>query len=84
MSTAIQHAVEHLAFTQLGMNTGIKMWGQDSVEAIVKEMKQFHDRYIIRTILPNKITAEVKNSSWVPHILKEKTKWNHQMKGLHL
>ena len=42
VNSAIQYAAEHLAFIQLGMKAGTKMWGKEGVDAIIKEMKQFH------------------------------------------
>ena len=40
----MQYAVEHLILTQMGMNVGIKAFGQLGVDAVLREMKQFHDR----------------------------------------
>ena len=63
VNTAIQHACEHLVLTQLGMKAGIKLWGQPSVEAIIKEMKQFNDRKVVRPLIPSEITTQVKAKS---------------------
>lgn len=40
VNLAIQSAVDHLTLTQMGMNAGIKIWGKDSVKAIIREMKK--------------------------------------------
>ena len=36
VNTVIQYATEHLSLTQLGMKVGIKIWGQQGVDAIIK------------------------------------------------
>ena len=38
VNTATQYATEYLILTQVGMKRGIKLWGEDSVAAIIKEM----------------------------------------------
>ena len=55
----MQFAADHLLFTQLCMNAGIKAFGQKGVDAVVKEMKQFHDREVVKPILPNDVTADI-------------------------
>ena len=42
------------------MKAGIKMWGQEIIEAVIKEKNQFYDRNIFWPLLPNEITPEVK------------------------
>ena len=42
VSRATQHAIEHLVLTQVGMQQGMKLWGEKGVKVILKEMKQFH------------------------------------------
>ena len=39
VNAVVQSAAEHLALTQLGMKAGVRAWGQDGVEAIIKEIK---------------------------------------------
>ena len=53
VNSAVQSAAEHLALTQLGMKAGVRAWGQDGVEAIIKEMRQFHDREVVKPLLPH-------------------------------
>ena len=36
VNAAVQSAAEHLALMQLGMKAGVRAWGQDGVEAIVR------------------------------------------------
>ena len=42
------------------MKAGIKTWGQEGVGAIIKEMKQFHNREEVKPLLPSEITPTVK------------------------
>ena len=42
------------------MKAGIKTWGQEGVAVIIKEMKQFHDREVVKPLLPSEITPTVK------------------------
>ena len=63
VNSAVQSAAEHLALTQLGMKAGVCAWGQDGVEAIIKEMKQFHDREVVIPLLPHQITLEIKSKA---------------------
>ena len=49
-----------MIFTQVGLKKGVKMWGEKEVDAIIREMKQFHDRNVVRPIKPTDITPEIK------------------------
>ena len=60
---AVQFPDEHLIFTQMGMKAGIKLWGKKGMGAIMKEMKQFHDRNVVRPLLPNDITHDIKKNA---------------------
>ena len=44
------------------MKACIRIWGQQGVEEIIKEMKQFHDRKVVHPLLPkiNSTAQEVK------------------------
>ena len=42
------------------MKAGIKTWDQEGVDAIIKEMKKFHDREVVKLLLPREITPTVK------------------------
>ena len=48
-----------VVLTQLGMKTRIKAFGQQGLDAVMKEMKQFHDRKVVRPIHPNNITDDI-------------------------
>ena len=60
VNAAAQNAVEHLILTQVGMKKGVKMWGESSVEAILREMKQFHDRKVVRPLKPSEIIDNIR------------------------
>ena len=49
--------------TQLGIKTGIKLWGQKDIEAIIKEMKIFHNREVLHLIIPSEVIPQIKNIS---------------------
>ena len=80
VNAAIQHNIKHLALTQLGMKGGIKMWGQQGVEVILKEMKQFHDLNVVRPLLPNEIFRQTK-SNVLGYLVFLKKKRNGNIKG---
>ena len=63
INTSITSAIHHLVLTQLGMKAGIKLWGEDGVRAIVKEMKQFNDRKVVKPMLG------------VPYVFKNEMEW---------
>ena len=56
----MQHTADHLLLTQLSMKAGIKAFGQQGVDAVVEEMRQFHYREIVSPINPTEITPEVR------------------------
>ena len=47
VNTAFQNAMEHLILTQSSMKRGIRIWVQQGVKAIIKEMKQLYDREVV-------------------------------------
>ena len=76
----MQYGVEHLMFTQLFMTAGIKAYGQQGVDAIVKEMKQFHDREVVRPLLPEQITPDIKKRA-LGYLMFLKMKRTGEVKG---
>ena len=59
----MQYAIEHLILTQVGMRKGVKLWGERGVDAIFKEIKQFHDRGVVRPLLQHEIKEEVRGKA---------------------
>ena len=57
---AIDSAVNYIILTQLGMKAGIKTFGHAGVESIYKEMKQFHDREVVKPLRPCDVTYDIK------------------------
>ena len=76
----MQFAADHLLFTQLCMNAGIKAFGQKGVDAVVKEMKQFHDREVVKPILPNDVTADIRKRA-LGYLMFLKRKRSGDIKG---
>ena len=66
--------------TQLGMNAGIRAYGQRGVDAVFKEIKQFYDRKVVALIEPNKITTKVRRYA-LGYLMFLKLKWNGDVKG---
>ena len=79
-SNKLQFAVEHLVLTQMGMNAGIKAFGQPGVDAVLREMKQFHDREVVEPILPSNITKEMKSRA-LGYLMFLKQKSTGEIKG---
>lgn len=80
VNDAAQHAAEHLILTQLGMKAGIKAYGEDGIKAILKEMKQFHDREVVRPLKPTDITPDVKKRA-LGYLMFLKKKRSGEIKG---
>ena len=56
----IERAINHIILKQVGLKKGIKLLGERGVDAIITEMKQFHDRGVVRPLLPKEITYEIR------------------------
>ena len=58
------HAVlESIAMTQHSMKKGVKLFGQSGVDAILKELKQLHDRKVLMPKVVSELTAEEKKAA---------------------
>ena len=55
--------LEHTALTQYNVKKGLKMFGEAGAKAVIKEMKQLHDRAVIQPKLANMLTKEEKKRS---------------------
>ena len=80
VSRAPTHAIEHLVLTQVGMQQGIKLWGERGVKAILKEMKQFHERNVVRPLRKEEISDEVRKRA-LGYLMFLKEKRNGDIKG---
>ena len=60
MNIMVIHVISHIVLTQVGMKSGIKLWGQQDVEAILKEAKQFYAHNIVGPFQPYEIIPEIK------------------------
>ena len=45
------------------MKARVNMWGQEGVDVIIKEMKQFHDHAVLQPLLPSEISPKVKSTA---------------------
>ena len=60
MDKATESIINHAIMTQLGMKKGIKEFREAGVRSILKEMKHFHDREVVRPIKTRDVTMKVK------------------------
>ena len=55
--------IKHITLTQYRMKKGIELWGERSVEAVKREMEQFHDRGVMSLIDPKTMSKEDKKKA---------------------
>jgi len=53
-------ALEHVALTQYNLKQGLKIYGEAAAEAVIKEMKQLHDRKTITPRYAHELSIENK------------------------
>jgi hypothetical protein len=72
--------LEGTAMTQMGMKKGIKTFGARAVEAVQKELKQLHDRAVVKPRHASELTAEQRKAS-LQYLMFLKEKRNGTVKG---
>ena len=74
------HAVlESIAMTQhSSMKKGIKLFGQVGVDAVLKELKQLHDRKVLKPKIVSELTVEEKGCACIFDVSKKETLRNYQ------
>ena len=55
--------LEHIMMTQHGLKKGLKEFGDAAVDAVLKELKQLHDRQVIEIHDPASMTRDQKNAA---------------------
>ena len=50
--------VQHMLLSQMGVNKGIKVFGQNFIDTVSKEMQKFNDREVIIPKNPSQLTKE--------------------------
>ena len=65
---------------QYGVRQGIKIFGDEGVEAVLKELKQIHDRSVVTPIDPAKMTKEMRDKA-LPYLMFLKRKRCGTVKG---
>ncbi|VEU41596.1 unnamed protein product [Pseudo-nitzschia multistriata] len=65
---------------QYGVRQGIKIFGEEGVNAVLKELKQFHDRGVISMIDPKMMTREMVQQA-LPYLMFLKRKRDNSVKG---
>ena len=66
--------------TQYHVSKGLKIYGQDGIDAVLKEMKQIHDRMVIDPKNPEEMTREEKSAA-LKYMMFLKQKKNGTIKG---
>ena len=80
VNQATECAINHLIMTQVGMKKGVRLWGEQGIEAVIAEMKQFHDRGVVRPLPAKEITREMKKRA-LGYLMFLKKKRNGEIKG---
>ena len=62
------------------MKKGVKIWGENGVMSIYKEMEQFHDRNVMNPLLPSEITDTIRERA-LGYLLFLKKKRNNDIKA---
>ena len=65
------------ALTQYHVSKCIKVFGKEGVDAVIKELKQLHDRVILDPSDPNKMSKEEKQASLKYLMFLKKTYWTN-------
>ena len=72
--------VQHMLLSHMGVNKGIKVFGQKGIDAVSKEMQQFHDREVIIPKNPSQLTKEERHRA-LPYLMFLKDKRDSTIKG---
>ena len=63
--------------TQYHVSKGLKIYGQDGIDAVLKEMKQIHDRMVIDPKNPEEMTREEKCAALKYLMFLKQKKWDN-------
>lgn len=72
--------IKHVKLTQYGMKKGLRIWGEQAVKAVQKEMKQFHNQVIMCPIDPKAMNQTDKRNA-LAYLMFLKEKRNGIIKG---
>ena len=72
--------LEHIALTQYSVKKGLQIFGEAGVEAVLKELKQLHDRTVIEPVNADKLTLEEKQGA-LAYLMFLKEKRTGEIKG---
>jgi hypothetical protein len=76
----LHSTLEEIAMTQYSVNTGLQIFGQDGVEAVLKELQQLHGRKVIQPVSISDLSAEQKQQC-LPYLMFLKEKRTGVIKG---
>ena len=69
-----------MLLSQIGVNKGIKVFGQKGTNTVSKEMQKFHDREVIIPKNPSQLTKEERHRA-LPYLMFLKEKRDSTIKG---
>ena len=72
--------LQHTAMTQYSVKKGLQVFGEAGVEAVMKQLRQVHDRQVIEPVDATKVSHEAKRSA-LPYLIFLKQKRTGQVKG---
>ena len=72
--------LEHTALTQYSVKKGLQIFGEAGVDAVLKELKQLHDREVIEPVDATKLTMEDKKNA-LAYLMFLKEKRTGEIKG---
>ena len=73
-------SLEHSVMTQHNMKTGLKLFGEAGTDAVIKELRQLHEREALEPKNPDYMTKEEKRGA-LPYLMFLKQKRNGTIKG---
>ena len=65
---------------QYGVRAGLKIFGEDGVKAVLKELRQIHERQVVVPLLPKEVTPDMKRKA-LPYLMFLKRKQCGTVKG---
>jgi hypothetical protein len=75
------HAVlQHTTFTQYSFKQGLKQFGSDGEAAVQAELKQLHDRKVVKPVHPSELTPDERHDA-LGYLMFLKQKRTGQVKG---
>jgi hypothetical protein len=69
LSDKMDDPITRMALSQYGLNKGQKLFGQDGIDAVIKELKQLHDRKVMEQEIPDRLSTKDKQCAALHHLM---------------